>query len=155
MKRTLFRFHKRSKIDQVKGTSKDIAGKVQEAAGKVIGSDSQQVKVWKSRLKENLKKRLATRRRQSRIRSRSINLARRRKRELQNERLPAELCANRHALVVTRAMLIEGAWEHHFDKTTNFVDVHIRNFRMKIADKSRTSMLQTILKFGYMPGIAG
>jgi len=30
--------------DQVKGVSKDIAGKVQENAGKMIGSDTQQVK---------------------------------------------------------------------------------------------------------------
>jgi uncharacterized protein YjbJ (UPF0337 family) len=30
--------------DQVKGVSKDIAGKVQESAGKVIGSNAQQAK---------------------------------------------------------------------------------------------------------------
>ena len=30
--------------DQVKGTAKDIAGKVQEEAGKLVGSDEQQVK---------------------------------------------------------------------------------------------------------------
>ncbi|MEO7727235.1 MAG: CsbD family protein, partial [Burkholderiales bacterium] len=30
--------------NQVKGTAKDIAGKVQEKAGKIVGSDSQQVK---------------------------------------------------------------------------------------------------------------
>lgn len=30
--------------DQVKGTAKDIAGKVQEGAGKVIGSTEQQAK---------------------------------------------------------------------------------------------------------------
>lgn len=30
--------------DQVKGVSKDIAGKVQESAGKIVGSNSQQVK---------------------------------------------------------------------------------------------------------------
>jgi len=30
--------------NQVKGTAKDIAGKVQEEAGKLVGSDSQQVK---------------------------------------------------------------------------------------------------------------
>ena len=30
--------------DQVKGTAKDIAGKVQEKAGKAIGSTEQQVK---------------------------------------------------------------------------------------------------------------
>jgi uncharacterized protein YjbJ (UPF0337 family) len=30
--------------NQVKGTAKDIAGKVQEEAGKLVGSDDQQVK---------------------------------------------------------------------------------------------------------------
>jgi uncharacterized protein YjbJ (UPF0337 family) len=30
--------------DQVKGTAKDIAGKVQEKAGKLVGSKEQQVK---------------------------------------------------------------------------------------------------------------
>lgn len=30
--------------DQVKGTAKDIAGKVQEEAGKLVGSESQQAK---------------------------------------------------------------------------------------------------------------
>jgi uncharacterized protein YjbJ (UPF0337 family) len=30
--------------DQVKGTAKDIAGKVQEEAGKLVGSKSQQAK---------------------------------------------------------------------------------------------------------------
>jgi len=30
--------------DQVKGTAKDIAGKVQEEAGKVVGSKEQQIK---------------------------------------------------------------------------------------------------------------
>lgn len=30
--------------DQIKGTGKEIAGKVQEEAGKIIGSESQQAK---------------------------------------------------------------------------------------------------------------
>jgi len=30
--------------DQVKGTSKDVAGKIQEAAGKLVGSKKQQAK---------------------------------------------------------------------------------------------------------------
>lgn len=30
--------------DQVKGVAKDVAGKIQEQAGKVIGSDEQQLK---------------------------------------------------------------------------------------------------------------
>jgi uncharacterized protein YjbJ (UPF0337 family) len=30
--------------DQVKGASKDVAGKIQEAAGKLVGSKKQQIK---------------------------------------------------------------------------------------------------------------
>jgi uncharacterized protein YjbJ (UPF0337 family) len=30
--------------DQVKGTAKDVAGKIQEKAGKIVGSPEQQVK---------------------------------------------------------------------------------------------------------------
>lgn len=30
--------------DQVKGTSKDVAGKIQEKAGKLVGSKEQQIK---------------------------------------------------------------------------------------------------------------
>ena len=37
--------------DQVKGSTKDAVGKVQEKIGQAVGSDSQQIKAWKSRSK--------------------------------------------------------------------------------------------------------
>ena len=36
--------------DQVKGTTKDIAGKIQEEAGKLVGSTEQQVKGLKKQI---------------------------------------------------------------------------------------------------------
>jgi uncharacterized protein YjbJ (UPF0337 family) len=42
--------------DQVKGTLKDSAGKVQEAAGKVIGSDEQQLKGVKKQVEGKIQK---------------------------------------------------------------------------------------------------
>jgi len=60
----------------------------------------------------------------------------------------------RHAnQVVTRSMLIENVWEHHFDPGTNVIDVHISKLRKKIGDKSGISMLRTIRNSGYMIGV--
>jgi uncharacterized protein YjbJ (UPF0337 family) len=42
--------------DQVKGTLKDSAGKVQEATGKVIGSDEQQLKGVKKQVEGKIQK---------------------------------------------------------------------------------------------------
>jgi uncharacterized protein YjbJ (UPF0337 family) len=36
--------------DQVKGAAKDLAGKVQEAGGKLVGSKDQQAKGWEKQL---------------------------------------------------------------------------------------------------------
>lgn len=42
--------------DQVKGTLKDAAGKVQQAAGKLIGSDAQKLKGIKKQVKGKAQK---------------------------------------------------------------------------------------------------
>ena len=42
--------------DQVKGSAKDIAGKVQEEAGKLTGSDKQQVKGLKNQVEGKIQK---------------------------------------------------------------------------------------------------
>jgi uncharacterized protein YjbJ (UPF0337 family) len=42
--------------DQVKGTAKDIAGKVQEKAGELTGSEKQQVKGVKNQVEGKLQK---------------------------------------------------------------------------------------------------
>lgn len=44
--------------DQVKGAVKDVAGKVQEKAGKVVGSKEQEAKGFPNRLPGSCKKRL-------------------------------------------------------------------------------------------------
>ena len=39
----------------------------------------------------------------------------------------------RHAgQVVTRTMLLEKVWDHHFDPQTNVIDVHVSRLRQKI-----------------------
>ena len=42
--------------DQVKGTAKDIAGKVQEKAGELTGSEEQQVKGLKNQVEGKIQK---------------------------------------------------------------------------------------------------
>lgn len=44
--------------DQIKGSAKDIGGKIQEEAGKSVGSKEQQIKGWRSRRKERSSNRL-------------------------------------------------------------------------------------------------
>ncbi len=52
--------------------------------------------------------------------------------------------------VVTRAMLLEGVWDLHFDPQTNVIDVHMSKLRAKI-DKGRDApLLQTIRGAGYV-----
>ncbi|GAB3590221.1 response regulator transcription factor [Acetobacter peroxydans] len=57
----------------------------------------------------------------------------------------------RHAgKVVTRAMLLEGVWDYHFDPQTNVIDVHISRLRQKIDKPFEHPMLQTVRNAGYM-----
>jgi uncharacterized protein YjbJ (UPF0337 family) len=42
--------------DQVKGSVKDVAGKVQEKAGELTGSDSQQIKGMKNQVEGKIQK---------------------------------------------------------------------------------------------------
>lgn len=44
--------------DQIKGEAKNIVGQVQEAAGKLIGSDEQQVKGLEKQIEGNVEKTL-------------------------------------------------------------------------------------------------
>ena len=44
--------------DQVKGSAKDVAGKVQEEAGKLTGSDKQQVKGLKNQVEGKTQEKL-------------------------------------------------------------------------------------------------
>ena len=59
----------------------------------------------------------------------------------------------RHAdQVVTRTMLLENVWEHHFDPQTNVIDVHISRLRQKIDEGFDRPLLHTVRGFGYRLG---
>jgi two-component system, OmpR family, response regulator len=56
----------------------------------------------------------------------------------------------RHAeQVVSRAMLLENVWEHHFDPQTNVIDVHVSRLRQKIDDGFDRPLLHTVRSVGY------
>jgi two-component system, OmpR family, response regulator len=56
----------------------------------------------------------------------------------------------RHAdQVVTRAMLLENVWEHHFDPQTNVIDVHVSRLRQKIDEGFDRPLLHTVRGVGY------
>jgi two-component system OmpR family response regulator len=60
----------------------------------------------------------------------------------------------RHAdQVVTRAMLLENIWEHHFDPQTNVIDVHVSRLRQKIDDGAARPLLHTVRGIGYRLGV--
>ena len=60
----------------------------------------------------------------------------------------------RHAdQVVTRSVLLENVWEHHFDPQTNVIDVHISRLRQKIDAGSDRPLLHTVRGVGYRLGI--
>jgi two-component system OmpR family response regulator len=56
----------------------------------------------------------------------------------------------RHAgHIVTRTMLLEKVWDHHFDPQTNVIDVHVSRLRQKIDKGFDSPLLQTIRGAGY------
>jgi two-component system, OmpR family, response regulator len=56
----------------------------------------------------------------------------------------------RHAgQVVTRNMLLERVWDHHFDPQTNVIDVHVSRLRQKIDRGFAAPLLHTIRGSGY------
>ncbi|MBV9202841.1 MAG: response regulator transcription factor [Alphaproteobacteria bacterium] len=62
----------------------------------------------------------------------------------------------RHAgQAVTRAMLLENVWEHHFDPQTNVIDVHLSRLRQKIDEGSDKPLLHTVRGVGYRLGVDG
>jgi two-component system OmpR family response regulator len=54
--------------------------------------------------------------------------------------------------VVTRAMLLEGVWDYHFDPGTNVIDVHISRLRRKIDLNAERALLHTVRGAGYRLG---
>jgi two-component system OmpR family response regulator len=52
--------------------------------------------------------------------------------------------------VVTRAMLLEAAWDYDFDPRGNIVDMHVHRLRKKIDMGATTSMIITVQGAGYL-----
>jgi two-component system, OmpR family, response regulator len=60
----------------------------------------------------------------------------------------------RHAdRVVTRTMLLENVWEHHFDPQTNVIDVHVSRLRQKIDEGFDRPLVHTVRGVGYRLGV--
>jgi two-component system, OmpR family, response regulator len=56
----------------------------------------------------------------------------------------------RHAgHIVTRTMLLEKVWDHHFDPQTNVIDVHVSRLRQKIDKGFEHPLLHTVRGAGY------
>ena len=56
----------------------------------------------------------------------------------------------RHAgHIVTRTMLLEKVWDHHFDPQTNVIDVHISRLRQKLDKGFAMPLLHTVRGAGY------
>ena len=51
--------------------------------------------------------------------------------------------------VVTRTMLLERVWDHHFDPQTNVIDVHVSRLRQKIDRDFAPPLLHTVRGAGY------
>ncbi|MGB8182114.1 MAG: response regulator transcription factor [Stellaceae bacterium] len=52
--------------------------------------------------------------------------------------------------IVTRTMLLEKVWDHHFDPQTNVIDVHISRLRQKIDRSFDQPLLHTVRGTGYI-----
>jgi len=52
--------------------------------------------------------------------------------------------------IVTRTMLLEKVWDHHFDPQTNVIDVHISRLRQKIDRGFDQPLLHTVRGTGYV-----
>jgi two-component system, OmpR family, response regulator len=51
--------------------------------------------------------------------------------------------------LVTRTMLLEKVWDHHFDPQTNVIDVHVSRLRQKLDKGFATPLLYTVRGAGY------
>ena len=52
--------------------------------------------------------------------------------------------------IVTRTMLLEKVWDHHFDPQTNVIDVHVSRLRQKIDKGFDKPLLHTVRGVGYI-----
>jgi two-component system OmpR family response regulator len=57
--------------------------------------------------------------------------------------------------IVTRAMLLEGVWEYHFDPQTNVIDVQISRLRSKVDKDFDLPLIHTVRGAGYVLSSSG
>ena len=57
--------------------------------------------------------------------------------------------------IVTRTMLLERVWDHHFDPQTNVIDVHVSRLRQKIDKGFDRQLLHTVRGAGYTLRLPG
>jgi two-component system OmpR family response regulator len=60
-----------------------------------------------------------------------------------------ELLMRRAGQVVTRAMLLEAAWDYDFDPRANIVDMHMHRLRAKVDQTGEAPLIHTVAGAGY------
>ncbi len=51
--------------------------------------------------------------------------------------------------VLTRTMIAEHVWDHHFDTGTNVIDVYVKHLRDKVDQNGKGEVIQTVRGVGY------
>jgi two-component system OmpR family response regulator len=60
-----------------------------------------------------------------------------------------EQLMRRPGQVVTRAMLLEAAWDYDFDPRANIIDMHMHRLRAKVDQPGEPALIQTVAGAGY------
>ena len=60
-----------------------------------------------------------------------------------------EFLARHTGQVVTRAMLLQGVWDIHYDPQTNVVDVHVSRLRQAVDKDFEKPLIHTVRGVGY------
>jgi two-component system OmpR family response regulator len=66
------------------------------------------------------------------------------------EYLLLELLMRQAGQVVTRAMLLEAAWDYNFEPRGNIIDMHMYRLRRKVDDGFSSALIHTIAGAGYL-----
>jgi len=61
-----------------------------------------------------------------------------------------ELLLRQHDTVLTRTMIAERVWGHHYDSFSNVIEVYIRYLRNKVDAGSESKLIHTVRGFGYV-----
>jgi two-component system OmpR family response regulator len=60
-----------------------------------------------------------------------------------------EQLMRRAGQVVTRAMLLDAAWDYDFDPRANIIDMHMHRLRAKVDQHGETALIHTVAGAGY------